>query len=86
MDNFDNFFNKAGDGGSERTPVYHTPDSTGGGPNKKMTTVTILFVVIAVSIRRKLSPANFCNPSLMIFIPYKNSAKEPISRRKSKKE
>ena len=45
-----------------------------------------LFVVIAVSIRRKLSPANFCNPSLMIFIPYKNSAKEPISRRKSKKE
>lgn len=48
MDNFDNFFNKAGDGGSERTPVYHTPDSTGGGPNKKMTTVTILFVVIAV--------------------------------------
>ena len=44
-----------------------------------------LFVVIAVSIRRKLSPANFCNPSLMIFIPYKNSAKEPISRRKSKK-
>lgn len=35
MDNFDNFFNKAGDGGSERTPVYHTPDSTGGGPNKK---------------------------------------------------
>lgn len=48
MDNFDNFFNKAGDGGSERTPIYHTPDSTGGGPNKKMTTVTILFVVIAV--------------------------------------
>lgn len=44
-----------------------------------------LFVVIAVSIRRKLSPANFCNPSLMIFIPYKNSAKEPISRRKSKR-
>ena len=44
------------------------------------------YLVIAVSIRRKLSPANFCNPSLMIFIPYKNSAKEPISRRKSKKE
>lgn len=47
MDNFDNFFNQQ-NGGSERTPVYHTPDSTGGGPNKKMTTVTILFVVIAV--------------------------------------
>ena len=47
MDNFDNFFNQQ-NGAPERTPVYHTPDSTGGGPNKKMTTVTILFVVIAV--------------------------------------
>lgn len=48
MDNFDNFFNRAGGDGPERTPIYHTPDSTNGGPNKKMTTVTILFVVIAV--------------------------------------
>lgn len=54
--------------------------------NIPVSTPVTLFVVIAVSIRRKLSPANFCRPSLMIFIPYKNSAKEPISRRKSKKE
>ena len=45
-----------------------------------------LFVVIAVKIFRKLSPANFCNPSLMIFIPYRNRANDPMSRRKSKKE
>lgn len=46
MDNFDNFFNKPSVT-PERTPVYHTPDNS-GGPNRKMTTVTVLFVVIAV--------------------------------------
>lgn len=46
MDNFDNFFNQS-NGAPERTPVYHTPDST-GGPNRKMTTITVLFVIIAV--------------------------------------
>ena len=47
MDNYDNFFNDMNNG-PERTPVYHTPDSSGGGPNKKMTAVTVLFVVIAL--------------------------------------
>ena len=49
------------------------------------TPVTLL-VVMAVRILRKLSPANFCRPSLMIFIPYRNKPKEPIRRRKSKNE
>jgi hypothetical protein len=49
------------------------------------TPVTLL-VVMAVRILRKLSPANFCRPSLMIFIPYRNNPKEPIRRRKSKNE
>ena len=40
-------------------------------------------VVIAVKILRRRSPANFCNPSLMIFIPYRKSAKEPSSFKKS---
>ena len=47
MDTYDNFFNDMNNG-PERTPVYHTPDSSGGGPNKKMTTITVLFVIIAV--------------------------------------
>lgn len=45
MDNFDNFFDGNGSG---RTPIYHTPDSSDGGPNKKFTIVTVLFVVLAV--------------------------------------
>lgn len=47
MDNYDNFFNGINNS-PERTPIYHTPDSSGGGPNKKMTTITVLFVIIAV--------------------------------------
>ena len=47
MDNYDNFFNGINNS-TERTPIYHTPDSSGGGPNKKMTTITVLFVIIAV--------------------------------------
>lgn len=41
------------------------------------------FVVIAVNILRNLSPATFCNPSLIIFIPYRNRPKEPMSIKKS---
>lgn len=47
MDNYDNFFNGINNS-PERTPIYHTPDSSGGGPNKKMTTITVLLVIIAV--------------------------------------
>ena len=43
-------------------------------------------VVIAVRILRKRSPANFCNPSLMVFIPYRNNANDPNRRRRSKNE
>ena len=42
-------------------------------------------VVIAVSMLLNRSPATFCNPSLMTFIPYKKSPKEPIRVKKSKK-
>ena len=35
MDNFDNFFNKAGDGGSERTPVFIRPTARAADPTKK---------------------------------------------------
>ena len=44
------------------------------------------FEVMAVRIRRKLSPASFCKPSLMIFMPYKKSPNAPSRRSKSKKE
>ena len=46
------------------------------------TPVTLL-VVIAVRILRRRSPANFCKPSLIIFIPYRNSASEPSNFKKS---
>lgn len=57
MDNFDNFFDGAGNNGDNgngggyyyRTPIYHTPDpEPSSGDGKKFTKVTILFVVIAV--------------------------------------
>jgi hypothetical protein len=54
--------------------------------NTPVNTPVTLFVVMAVRIFRKLSPANFCNPSLIIFIPYRKRPKEPIRRRKSKNE
>lgn len=43
------------------------------------------FLVMADKIARNLLPANFCSPSLIIFIPYRNRANEPISFKKSKK-
>lgn len=43
------------------------------------------FLVIADKIERNLFPASFCNPSLIIFIPYRNRPKEPTSIKKSKK-
>ena len=49
-------------------------------------TPVMRLVVMAVKILRKLSPANFCRPSLMIFIPYRNSASDPNRRRRSKNE
>ena len=42
------------------------------------------FFVITARILRSLSPATFCNPSLMTFIPYRNKPTDPIRVRKSR--
>ena len=49
MDNYDNFFNGINDP-SGHTPVYHTPENSGGGNgrNKKTTLIGALLIVIAV--------------------------------------
>ena len=44
------------------------------------------FEVIADRIDRMRSPAIFCKPSLIVFIPYKNKPNDPTSLRKSKNE
>ena len=33
---------------------------------------------------RSLSPATFCNPSLMTFMPYRNKPTDPIKVKKSR--
>ena len=43
-------------------------------------------VVITERMLRNLSPATFCRPSLITFIPYRNIPNAPTSVRKSKKE
>lgn len=42
-----------------------------------------LFLVITESILRNRSPATFCNPSLITFIPYRKRPTEPSNVRKS---
>lgn len=51
--------------------------------NMPVNTPVTRFVVIAVRIFLSLSPANFCKPSLIIFIPYRNKAKDPSNFKKS---
>ena len=51
--------------------------------NTPVKTPVTLLVVIAVKILRSLSPATFCKPSLIIFIPYRKSPNEPMSFKKS---
>ena len=41
------------------------------------------FFVIAVRMERRRSPATFCKPSLIIFIPNRNTPSEPIRVMKS---
>ena len=54
--------------------------------NKPVQTPAKRLVVMADKIVRILLPATFCNPSLIIFIPYKKSPREPTSFKKSKNE
>lgn len=53
--------------------------------NTPVKTPVTLLVVIAVKILRSLSPATFCKPSLIIFIPYRKSPNEPMSFKNHKR-
>ena len=63
--------------------VVAEEDCTNAVINMPVSTPVTRLVVIAVRMLRSLSPATFCKPSLMIFIPYRKSPNEPMSFKKS---